>query len=234
MILKKVNHALLYVFLCILLIGCGNTSAAFSVQDGKAIIPWSSNSIKHEYYEAVMKQLKEAGFSSITTVVLYDQNFGWQKEGKVESVTFGNMTEYQRGDATSIEEDVVVTYHMPSDADPEKRTYQGVVYDHVIHRTAKDGLRAKTEVYYFFCESEKKVLHISRSSAGGGKTRKSIGTYEGSLDDVVVTTFSSGKYSPVFQKYETDETTYWHDDYLSCSYREADIISAIKIIKGWH
>ena len=74
--------------------------------------------------------------------------------------------------------------------DKEGRTYRGTVYDVAYGKSQKDGLRAKAYTYFLFNTTENTFVKYVHTTAGSGKTTVTTGTYAGSFEDSVITTFT--------------------------------------------
>lgn len=59
----------------------------WEVGEGEVTVPASSFDFKYENFEDVTKKLEGAGFTNITTSILYDIIWGWTAEGEVDSVS---------------------------------------------------------------------------------------------------------------------------------------------------
>ena len=73
---------------------------------------------KNENYDTVIALLKSYGFTNITEKPIYDIFWGITETGSVESVQIGGNQNFKRGDVFKSYVNIVVTYHMPEDADP--------------------------------------------------------------------------------------------------------------------
>ena len=162
---------------------------------------------------------------------MYDIYFGWTEEGEVESVKAGDLEEFKKGDVVVSDTPVVVTYHMSYKADPKDRTYNGIVYDHAFYCSQSDGLRSRVYRYYFFSESENKVLYITHTTAGAGKTNKHYGTYDGSFDSVITISFDSSESTTSFNKNQSGDNVHWKSG--SETYIEKEVQSSLLDIKYW-
>lgn len=82
----------------------------------------TASEYKYENYEDVTTALKTIGFTNIKYNVLYDIVFGWTDDGEVESVSIDGSSDFNRGDVFKADAEVIITYHMPEDADPSNIT----------------------------------------------------------------------------------------------------------------
>ena len=103
--------------------------------EGEVKLDVAASEYKYENYEDVTTALKTLGFTNIKYNVLYDIVFGWTDEGEVESVSIAGSSDFNRGDVFIADAEVIITYHMPEDADPSNITmnkssssYEGIDY----------------------------------------------------------------------------------------------------------
>ena len=103
--------------------------------EGEVKMDVAASEYKYENYEDVTTTLKTLGFTNIKYNVLYDIVFGWTDEGEVESVSIAGSSDFNRGDVFIADAEVIITYHMPEDADPSNITmnkssssYEGIDY----------------------------------------------------------------------------------------------------------
>lgn len=90
------------------------------VGEGDVIVPAAEPEYEFKNYKNVEKELKSAGFTNISTEILYDIILGWTDEGEVESVSIGGRTDYEKGEIFKKESPVIITYHMKEEDDPNK------------------------------------------------------------------------------------------------------------------
>lgn len=92
----------------------------WEVGEGEIAVPVSSSDFEYDNYADVQKELEDAGFTNITTSILYDIVWGWTEEGEVDSVSIDGKTNYDKGEVFSKDTPVVITYHMSEEDDPNK------------------------------------------------------------------------------------------------------------------
>lgn len=92
----------------------------WEVREGEVAVPASSFDFKYENFEDVTKKLEGAGFTNITTSILYDIIWGWTAEGEVDSVSIDGKDSYDKGEMFSKDAPIVITYHMKKEDDPNK------------------------------------------------------------------------------------------------------------------
>lgn len=71
-------------------------------------------------YKDVITELGNIGFTNIIEKPLYDIELGFTTEGEVENVTIDSKEDYSRGDVFQKDAEVIVSYHLKSQDDPEK------------------------------------------------------------------------------------------------------------------
>ena len=91
-----------------------------AVKEGEAMIPYSSYDCKYENYKDIEDRFKVAGFTNISTEILYDIYWGWTSEGEVESVSIDGNTSFNRGDIFNKDSKILITYHMKEEDNPNK------------------------------------------------------------------------------------------------------------------
>lgn len=74
-----------------------------------------------ENFEDVVDSLESLGFTNITTVPVYDINFGITPEESVKNVTIDGIDDYTRGYVFLNDIEVVVTYHMSEEDNPANK-----------------------------------------------------------------------------------------------------------------
>ena len=92
----------------------------WEVGDGEVAVPASASDYKYENFKDVQEDLEDAGFTNITTEILYDIVLGWTEEGEVKSVSIDGRTEYEKGEVFNMDAPIVITYHMKEEDDPNK------------------------------------------------------------------------------------------------------------------
>lgn len=126
--------------------------------EDEAIVPASASSFVFENYLSVQKQLEEAGFTNISTSILYDIYWGITSEGSVASVSIDGTTDYPRGKVYKKNAPIVITYHMREEDDPNKpvknsesesmaeSTEQRQEIDYSSSEKLKENLKVENEV----------------------------------------------------------------------------------------
>lgn len=117
-----------------------------AIGEGEAMVPKSADDCKFDNYIDIEKQFKDAGFTNLTTKVLYDIVLSWTEEGEVESVSVDGRTDYEKGEIFNMDVPIVITYHMKEEDDPSRITmpenstnYVGVDYKAVEETFKKLG-----------------------------------------------------------------------------------------------
>ena len=90
--------------------------------DGEVKLDVPASEYKFKNYTEVEKALKSLGFTNIKHNVLYDIVLGWTDEGEVDSVSIAGNTDFKRGDVFTSDSEVIITYHMKEEDDPNKPT----------------------------------------------------------------------------------------------------------------
>lgn len=93
-----------------------------AVGEGEAMMPASARDFKYDNYKDVETALKDAGFTNIKTAILYDIVWGWTSEGEVDSVSVNGNTEFAKGNVFKKDAEIVITYHMWEEDDPNRPT----------------------------------------------------------------------------------------------------------------
>lgn len=87
----------------------------------QAQVPYGSFECDGMHFEDIIESFEDAGFSNITTEILYDIVFGWTEEGEVESVSIDGYEDFEKDDTFNKDAVIVITYHMWEDDDPNKQ-----------------------------------------------------------------------------------------------------------------
>lgn len=95
-----------------------------AVGDNEAMAPYSASDCKYENYKDIEKAFKNAGFTNISTEILYDIVWGWTDEGEVDKVSINGNTKFIKGDVFSKDTPIVITYHMKEEDDPKNKQTQ--------------------------------------------------------------------------------------------------------------
>lgn len=135
-----------------------------SIGENEAMVPYSASACRYKNYKDVEMWFKNAGFTNISTKILYDIVWGWTDEGEVEEVAIDGKTDFIRGDIFNKGISVVITYHMKEEDDPSNETEMSKpsaneeIYDLdkdlIVVQCEKD--KAKTTMYRItFAECDK-------------------------------------------------------------------------------
>ena len=91
--------------------GGEDASASEIVDDGTVLVPASSDDFEGRQYEEVVKDLQDAGFTSVEATPLGDLITGWTKDpGEVKEVTIGGSS-FNDDARFTADTTVVVSYH---------------------------------------------------------------------------------------------------------------------------
>lgn len=93
-----------------------------AVGENEVMVPSSASNCMFENYKDIEKIFKDAGFTNITTEILYDIVWGWTEEGEVDSIFIDGNSDFIRGDIFAKDAKIVITYHMGVEDDPNKPT----------------------------------------------------------------------------------------------------------------
>lgn len=92
--------------------------------EGEVKLDVPASEYKYKNYTEVENALKTLGFTNIKHEVLYDIVLGWTEDGEVDSVSIAGNKDFKRGDVFVSDAEVVITYHMPEDANPANITME--------------------------------------------------------------------------------------------------------------
>ncbi|MHC1694041.1 MAG: DUF4839 domain-containing protein [Eubacteriales bacterium] len=90
--------------------------------DGEVKIDVSASEYNYKNYREVALALETLGFTNIKYEILYDIVFGWTDEGEVDSVSIARNKDFKRGEIFSKDAEIIITYHMPENANPTNIT----------------------------------------------------------------------------------------------------------------
>lgn len=90
------------------------------VEEGEAAVPAAASDYENSNYQDVQKELGDAGFTNISTEVLYDIFWGITEEGEVESVSIDGRSDFEKGEVFSQNVPIIITYHMNEEDDPNQ------------------------------------------------------------------------------------------------------------------
>lgn len=217
--------------------------------DGEVKLDVAASEYKHKNYEDVAAALKMLGFTNIKYEVLYDIVLGWTDDGEVESVSIADKTDFNRGDVFPADAEIVITYHMPEDDDPNKTTEtipaeddnRPVFYSTNDYETAKQGnsgvfsyksTGGSYDTYWIIDFDEGYVYWFT--DGNGDSTCDRLKIDSGTLNDKVIITYHDGgdewSYSLHFKYVDHPETLIMVDnDGFDYKYATTDLNNAISI-----
>lgn len=217
--------------------------------DGEVKLDVAASEYKHKNYEDVAAALKTLGFTNIKYEVLYDIVLGWTDDGEVESVSIADKTDFNRGDVFPADAEIVITYHMPEDDDPNKTTEtipaeddnSPVFYSTNDYETAKQGnsgvfsyksTGGSYDIYWIIDFDEGYVYWFT--DGNGDSTCDRLKIDSGTLNDKVIITYHDGSdewsYSLHFKYVDHPETLIMVDnDGFDYKYATTDLNNAISI-----
>lgn len=104
--MKQVIKYILLILVCVMLVGCSGEN------DNRINMPSSSSDFEGAYYEDVVQELEDAGFTNITLEVLDDLITGWMTEdGEVEQVEVDGTTTFSTDSKYDKDVKIIVTFH---------------------------------------------------------------------------------------------------------------------------
>ena len=117
------------------------------ISEDEIKIAFSKSEFTIKDKDIVINKLKEYGFTNIKENPVYDITFGlFASEKQTSSVTIDGKEDYKRGDVFKKDAEIIVSYHMKQDDDPERvkapydsNTAQNVDYQTVIDDFKKNG-----------------------------------------------------------------------------------------------
>lgn len=121
--IKKSFIFLLTIVFSILLISCDNENGNGSSTETKIKVLSSSNSLVGKQYEEVVSSFESWGFTNIETIPIYDIVWGFTKPGSTKSIKIGTVDKFKSGDLFNKDIEIIITYSMPVDDNPEKQKY---------------------------------------------------------------------------------------------------------------
>lgn len=217
--------------------------------DGEVKLDVAASEYKHKNYEDVAAALKTLGFTNIKYEVLYDIVLGWTDDGEVESVSIADKTDFNRGDVFPADAEIVITYHMPEDDDPNKTIEtipaeddnSSVFYSTNDYETAKQGnsgafsyksTGGSYDIYWIIDFDEGYVYWFT--DGNGDSTCDRLKIDSGTLNDKVIITYHDGSdewsYSLHFKYVDHPETLIMVDnDGFDYKYATTDLNNAISI-----
>lgn len=217
--------------------------------DGEVKLDVAASEYKHKNYEDVAAALKTLGFTNIKYEVLYDIVLGWTYDGEVESVSIADKTDFNRGDVFPADAEIVITYHMPEDDDPNKTTEtipaeddnSPVFYSTNDYETAKQGnsgvfsyksTGGSYDIYWIIDFDEGYVYWFT--DGNGDSTCDRLKIDSGTLNNKVIITYHDGSdewsYSLHFKYVDHPETLIMVDnDGFDYKYATTDLNNAISI-----
>lgn len=180
----------------------------WEVGEGEAAVPAASYEFKYDNYADVQKELEDAGFTNITTSILYDIFWGWTEEGEVDSVSIDGKTDFEEGEVFSKDAPIVITYHMKEEDDPTKESNSNaseseetrpVFYSTNDYETAKKGntgvfsYKNKSGSYdiYWIIDFEEGYVYWF-TEGNGESTCDRVKIVSGDLNDRITVTWHDG------------------------------------------
>lgn len=218
----------------------------WEVGDGEAAVPASASDYKYENYQDVQKDLEDAGFTNITTEILYDIVWGWTEEGEVKSVSIDGRTDYDKGEVFNMDAPIVITYHMKEEDDPNKpveteptetntptekpeetETPTKPAEPESEYEKAYIRDLSNYDLYYMFDTDTKTVVYF-----GTNDTYIERGTYTGDFSTGVTITWSHGEWTEKFTHKSGSYATLIDGNGWDWEYKVCDVGEAQRILDG--
>lgn len=152
--------------------------------DGQVKLDVPASEYEYKIYTDVEAALKKIGFTNIKHEVLYDIYWGLTSDGEVDSVSIAGKKDFNRGDVFPADAEIIITYHMPEDADPsyikmpkDSKSYEGMNYLEVKQEFENLGFtnielnETKTESTSY-TDGEVSYIQINGWSFNNGETFK--------------------------------------------------------------
>lgn len=218
--------------------------------EDEVMLTASASTYRGKNYKDVEKELKEAGFTNISTKILYDIIFGWTEEGETDKVSIDGKTDFKRGEIFSKDAPVVITYHMKEEDDPNNKNVstpssspspEPVYYSTNDKDTAKKGnsgmfayksIGGTYDNYWIIDFDEGYVYWFSY---GNGETScDRVKIVSGDLNDVLIITYHDGNtvwsYGLHFKwKNQPDTLILQDNDGFEIKYYTTDLSDALEI-----
>lgn len=226
-----------------------------AVGENEAMVPSSASNCKFENYKDIEKLFLNAGFTNITTEIMYDIVLGWTEEGEVDKVSIDGKTNFNRGDVFSKDAAVVITYHMKEEDDPNRPAEEGtsetdgstsdekrpVFYSTNDYETAKKGnsgifsYRYNPGSYYIYWIIDFDEGYAYYFTEGNGEeTCDRVKIVSGDLNDKIIVTYNDGNtkwsYGLHFKYVNHPETLIMQDQNgFDYKYTTTDLDDALEI-----
>lgn len=120
------------------------------IPENKVKIDVDASAYKYKNYLDVESTLRNLGFTNIKYNILYDIVFGWTEIGEVDNVSIDGTKDFKRGEIFNVNDEVVITYHMPVNDSTSNATnikmangssyYKGMDYQEVKKQFENMGL----------------------------------------------------------------------------------------------
>jgi flagellin-like hook-associated protein FlgL len=90
--------------------GCSRNEEEVDIN--QIVMPFASTDLKNENYQKIVKQLEDAGFINVDTLIIDDLIFGFfTEDGEVEAMTINGEEEFSKGEKFDKEVKITVSYH---------------------------------------------------------------------------------------------------------------------------
>ena len=224
-----------------------------AVGENDAMVPSSASNCKFKNYKDIEKIFKTAGFTNISTEILYDIVIGWTDEGEVDKVSINGKTDFKRGDVFAKDAAIVITYHMKEEDDPNKPAEEAtttsssasedkpVSYSTNTMKTVKNGnsgvyaYRSRGGLYYNYYIIDFDEGYVYYFTDGNGETScDRLKIQSGDLNDKVIITYHDGgdvwSYGLHFKwKNQPDHLIMQDNDGFEFDFYATDLEDALKL-----
>ncbi len=92
--------------------------------DNEVKVLCTESNYRGKNYKTIKQELVELGFVNIRTKPVYDIIWGITEKESISNVMIGGANDYKRGDIFLNDVEVVITYHMPYEDDPENKVVE--------------------------------------------------------------------------------------------------------------
>lgn len=92
--------------------------------DNEVKVLCTESNYLNKNYKSIKNELTELGFKNIKTVPDYDIIWGITEKESVKSIFINGLDDFKRGDVFLNDVEVIITYHMPYEDDPENQVVE--------------------------------------------------------------------------------------------------------------
>ncbi len=92
-----------------------------TIGENQAMVPMSGTNCQYKDYKEIESAFRDAGFTNISTEILYDIVWGITEEGEVKQVSINGNSDFSRGSVFDKDAAIIITYHMKQSDDPNNK-----------------------------------------------------------------------------------------------------------------